>query len=898
MKKQKYLSSALKIGAIFFLMALMSFGLTSCSQPEVKPASGAESFDNDWRFLKDSLAGAENPGFDDSRWKTLDVPHDWSIEDLPGQNGEDIIGPFSKSSVDKMSSGYTAGGIGWYRKSFIVKEEDRDKIAYLQFDGVYMNSDVWLNGKHLGFHPNGYTPFCYDITSSLNPAGQPNVVAVRVRNEGLNSRWYSGSGINRHVWLKLVNPVHIDLSGGLFVTTPSVNENSADVEIIATLINSGEKAENIILRTELSDPSGKVAETFDSQAAVTSGQTIEIKQEIPVKKPSLWSIDEPNLYQAKVSVLINDKIIDARVVPFGIRSIKIDAQNGLTINGKSVDMIGGCYHHDNGPLGAASIDRAEERKIEILKKYGFNAIRTSHNPPSPALLDACDRLGMLVIDEIFDMWETPKKEQDYHLYFREWWQKDVESWIKRDRNHPSVIIWSIGNEIREAADTSGYRIATNLTSEVRKFDPTRAITEAMLGMGGGSAPGRSRWDDFETHLELLDVVGYNYAFSRYESDHVKYPDRIMVGTETNPPFALENFQLVEKLPYVIGYFVWTATDNIGEAGVGMPQLRDLDEPDNQRPVNPPAGSGAAGQQRPRTGDAFGPPADMPGAPGTQGAGPAGQPAGSQGVRAPGQPGGGMPGGGFFRRDTWPVYTNYQGDIDLIGNRKVPSYYQYVVWRKSKVELFVHRPIPEGKKEVTSRWGFPDELKSWNWSGHEGDTFQVHVYTRSQLVKLELNGKIVGEQSVDQEKSITATFEISYEPGKLVARCFDDGRETTSETLETTGKPAAVRLIADRTKIRADRNDLSYVRAEIIDSKGNIVPDADDIIVNFEVTGNGKVAGVGSGNPRDMSSFQQPMKKAYQGICLAIVRPDPFPGKINVKATAEGLKEASVLITAK
>jgi beta-galactosidase len=877
MKKQNYLRSALIMGAVTVLMALMSFGLTSCStQPETNSNSGDESFDNDWRFLKDSLPGAENPGFDDSGWRTLDVPHDWSIEDLPNQDGKDIIGPFSKSSVDKMSSGYTIGGIGWYRKSFTVKDEDKDKIAYLQFDGVYMNSDVWLNGKHLGFHPYGYTPFCYDITSSLNPVGQPNVVAVRVRNEGLNSRWYSGSGINRHVWLALVNPVHIDVSGGIYVTTSSVNENSADVKVQATLVNSGNSDENIVLLTELLDPSGKVAATSTNQTLVKQGQTIEVKQEIAVKKPSLWSIDEPNLYQAKVSILINDKIVDARETNFGVRSIKIDAQNGLTINGNTVDMVGGCYHHDNGPLGAASIDRAEERKIEILKKYGFNAIRTSHNPPSPALLDACDRLGMLVINEIFDAWETPKKEKDYNIYFREWWQKDVESWVKRDRNHPSVIIWSIGNEIRETFDTSGLRIARNLTGEIRRFDKSRFVTECFNDFAWMRGQ-PSRWDSIPEHFALLDLVGYNYAFRRYESDHIKYPDRVMVGTETNPPLALENYEMVKKHPYVIGYFVWTATDNIGEAGVGMPQLRDI-VPENN-PASPgtlnPLPSGVPGQQVIQSGN-------LP--QGMQGAGPGGRPAGG--------------GGGFFRRDVWPVYTNYQGDIDLIGNRKVPSYYQYVVWGKSKVEMFVHRPIPEGKREAISNWGFPDELKSWNWPGQEGKSFKVHVYTRSQQVKLELNGKIVGEQNVDLEKSITATFEIPYEPGALVARCFDDGKETSSQTLRTTGKPAAIKLFADRSKIRADRNDLSYVRAEIIDSNGNIVPDADDIVVNFEVTGNGKVAGVGSGNPRDMSSFQQPKKKAYQGICLAIIRPETTPGKISVRATAEGLKEASLTITAK
>ncbi len=883
MKKRKPFLKVLFLCAFSGMMVSVFLCFISCSRkPETNVNARTISFDDGWHFIKDSLSGAENPDFNDSSWRILDVPHDWSIEDLPGQSDDSIVGPFDKSSIDKMSSGYLVGGIGWYRKPFTVNEDDKDKNAYLQFDGVYMNTDVWLNGKYLGFHPYGYTPFYYDITSYLNPAGEPNIVAVRVKNEGLNSRWYSGSGIDRHVWLTLVNPVHIDISGGLYITTPVVSESSAEVKIASTLVNTGTQDKNIVLQTQLFDPSGRLSGSVKSNSALTPGKTIEVVQNIPVKKPSLWSIDEPNLYQAKVYVLIDEKVVDYQETLFGIRSIKIDARNGLTINGKMVDMIGGCYHHDNGPLGAASIDRAEERKIEVLKKAGFNAIRTSHNPPSPALLDACDRLGMVVIDEIFDMWERPKKEKDYHLYFREWWRKDLESWIMRDRNHPSVIIWSIGNEIREAADTSGYRIAKNLTTGIRRLDPTRAITEAMLGMGAGSAPGRSRWDDFETHLELLDVVGYNYAYTRYESDHEKYPDRIMVGTETNPPFALENYQLVEKLPYVIGYFVWTATDNIGEAGVGMPQLRDVGEVNNQRPSEAPTGPRPAGRQGAPAPNLTGPPADMPGIPGASAAGPPAN----------------IPGGGFFRRDTWPVYTNYQGDIDLIGNRKVPSFYQYVVWRKSKVEMFVHRPIPEGKKEVTSRWGFPDELKSWNWPGQEGKKLQVHVYTRSQQVRLELNGKIIGEQNVDQEKSITASFEVSYEPGTLIAHCYDNGRESASQTLVTTGKPASVRLVADRTKIRADRNDLSYVRAEITDSKGNIVPDADDIVINFEVTGNGKVAGVGSGNPRDMSSFQQPRKKAYQGICLAIIRPDTNPGKISVRATAEGLREASLVITTK
>lgn len=824
---------------IFFLLSLVLLLVVSCNNPTEISDNRASSFDENWLFTRDTLSGAELPGFDDSGWRHVSLPHDWSIEDLPGQNGIDIIGPFDKSAIDKGSSGYMTGGTGWYRKHFTIDKEDGDKKAYLQFDGVYMASDVWLNGRHLGFHPYGYTPFCYDLTPYLNPPGQSNVVAVRVRNEGMNSRWYSGSGIYRHVWLALKHPVHIDVMGGIYITTPVITENMAEVKVETAIVNSGNDDESFDLRTELSDPSGRVVATVTAKYEAASGQTINAMQEILVKKPSLWSVDEPELYTAKTFVLIQDNVVDEMATHFGIRSIQTDAQNGFTLNGKSVELIGGCIHHDNGPLGAASIDRAEERKIEVLKSSGFNAIRTAHNPPSRALLDACDRLGILVINEIFDTWETAKRNQDYSLYFREWWQKDVESWVKRDRNHPSVIIWSIGNEIREAYDTSGLRIARNLTAEIRRLDQTRFVTECFMDFDWMRGQ-KSKWDDIPEHMALLDLTGYNYAYRRYEEDHDKYPDRVMIGTETNPPLALENYEMVRKHPYVIGYFVWTGTDNLGEAGRGIPQLVD---------ISPDGGISRST-------------------------------------------------GGGFSRDSWPVFTNYQGDIDLTGNRKVPSYYQHVVWGRSKVEMFVHRPVPEGKREVTSSWGFPDELKSWNWSGREGELMQVHVYTRSQLVRLELNGRMVGEQTIDTASSVTATFEVPYESGRLKARCYDNSREIASETIRTTGKPRAVRLIADRTQIKADRDDLSYLRAEIIDSKGNIVPDADDILVTFEVKGRGKVAGVGSGNPADMSSFQQPRKRTWQGTCMAIIRPEKSPGKIRIRAKAEGLRGASLTISTK
>jgi beta-galactosidase len=476
--------------------------------------------------------------------------------------------------------------------------------------------------------------------------------------------------------------------------------------------------------------------------------------------------------------------------------------------------------------------------MELFKNAGYNAIRCSHNPPSPYLLHVCDSIGILVIDEIFDNWEKEKvSPDDYSKSFKNWWKKDLESMILRDRNHPSVVMWSIGNEISEALDTSGIRIAKKLTDEVHLLDQTRAITEGFNDFASFMG-GKSHWDESHPHMDMLDVVGYNYMYNRYEEDHKKYPDRVMVATEFMPVYSLDNWNMVEKYPYVIGNFAWVVMDYLGEAGVGLSRLV----------------------------------ADVPVKPGSQ-------------------KGDGL--GVFFSRDSWPVFNDYQGDIDLIGKMKPRYSHQLVVWRKSPVEMLVHRPIPAGMKEIVSPWGWPDELKSWSWTGHEKEKLQVHVYTRSKLVKLELNGKIIGEQSVDGEKSITATFEVPYEPGNLVAHCYDNGKETASQSIKTVGKPASIRLTADRSSIKANRNDLAYITAEVVDADGNVIPYADDVKIKFDISGQGKLAATGNGNPKDMESFSQPERKTYQGVCLAIVHPETTPGKINIKATSEGLKECSL-----
>lgn len=797
------------------------------------------SFDDGWHFYKGDPEGAEDPSFDDSGWRQVELPHDWSIEDLPNQS-DSVIGPFSKSATGKMSTGYMVGGTAWYRKKFTLEKANQDKTVYLTFDGIYMNADIWINGRHAGHHPYGYTSFYYNITPYLNPAGQSNVIAVQVKNEGQNTRWYAGSGIYRHTWLTMVDPVHID-EWGVYVSTLFITPGSAEIAVQTEMLNSANEPSTITVRTEITDPSGQMVASAMDDIVVDADRSGRLKQDISIPDPILWSLDMPEQYTAKVTLLVDQKATDTYTASFGIRSIHFDAQSGFSLNGKPMLLKGGCFHHDNGPLGAVAIDRAEERKIEILKEAGFNAIRCSHNPPSPALLDACDRLGMLVIDEAFDMWVTPKNDDDYSNFFRAWWQKDVESWVVRDRNHPSVILWSIGNEIPEAGDTSGFRIARLLTAEVRNLDQTRGVTEAMVDFAevmGGSHD----WDDRAEHMDLYEAVGYNYGYTKYERDNQKYPERVIYASESMPPYAWENWQKVEALPYVVGDFTWTAMDYLGEAGVGLPRLIDAVEPGGDMPAN------AMGM--------------------------------------------------FFERDPWPVFNDFQGDLDLIGNPKAPYYYRQVVWNDSPVEILVHQPIPEGKMEITSPWGFPDELKSWTWPGHENKTFQVHVYTRSPLVKLELNGRVIGEQSLENESSITATFEVPYEPGTLIARSYSmNGAETGADTLITTGDPAAIRLVADRSRIKADRDDLSYVMAEVIDSEGNVVPFADGIWINFEIAGNGEIAGVGSGSPDDMSSFQQPRKRSWQGRCLAIVRPAGKAGRITLTAGADGLEGSTIAIVA-
>ncbi len=946
--------------------ALALTGLALCIANGVS-ANDAKSglFDSNWRFLRADAPGAEAPGFDDSAWRILDVPHDWSIEDLPpldkttvpelpvvdGQwrfqkgddaawkapgfddgdwqtvtlpdswehhsdytednvygwfrrrieipadckdkdfdlllgriddvdeaflNGERIggtgsfppdfssdweadrryrvpaslvrgdgtdvlavrvydggggggiysapvksvrTGPFDSTlSEGGIATGFVVGGTGWYRKHFTLAPSDAGKNATICFDGVYMNADVWLNGHHLGSHPYGYTPFVFDLTPYLNPAGQENVLAVRVRNIGKNSRWYSGSGIYRHVRLTIADPVHIPFFG-VHVATLEIAKDVAKVGVATTIENDRDTEVVVQLRARLIGPDGKATKMQEREVRVPAGKSQEFSQEFAVKNPELWSLDDPALYRAEVGVFEKGTLLDRSSAPFGIRTIRFTAEKGFELNGKVVELKGGNMHHDNGPLGAAAIDRAEERRVQLMKEYGYNAIRTSHNPPSPAFLDACDRLGVLVIDEAFDMWEKPKNPDDYHLNFKAWWKRDLESMILRDRNHPSVIMWSIGKEIPERADPPGVALAEELVATIHQLDSTRPATAGVCGYWDRP---NSKWTDLDPAFSSLDVGGYNYQLGQYIPDHQRFPERVMYGSETYPHAILDGWRLVEAHPWVIGDFVWTAWDYLGEVGLGGSVL------DNE--------------------------------PGSR---------------------------------QYPYFNAFCGDVDLCGFKKAPLYYREVVWGDSSLNLAVHAPIPPGRREVVGLWGWPDERQSWTWPGSEGQPLDVTVYSSCAAVRLELNGKEISSQPVNDR--LTARFKVPYQPGELRAVGLSkDGKVVASASLRTAGEPEAIRLTADRPTIRADRNDLSYVTVEIVDGNGTVVPNG-AFPVHFSVIGEGELAAQGSGVPNEPASFKLPVRKTWRGRCLAILRPRGNAGKMILKAEADGLKSSTIIV---
>lgn len=505
------------------------------------PSQRKSLFDSDWRFMLGDVEGAEKVDFIDKSWRTLMLPHDWSIEQ-----------PITKDAPAGNDGGYYPTGIGWYRKTFTLPTALKGQKLWLYFEGIYMNSTIYVNGQQVGGHPYGYTSFFVDITEAVK-AGK-NVVAVRVDNfQQKNCRWYSGSGIYRHVWLVQTDELHV-ANWGVSVQTPLVNSDKAVVRLNTTVQNESDRERTFELSVNVDGQTSKHGLT------IAANDSVAIEQSIDIAHPRLWDFDHPESYEATVTLTENGKTIDAYRQPFGIRSIEYSNQ-GLLLNGRSIKLNGGCLHHDNGLLGAVAFDAAEARKAQLMKDAGFNAVRTSHNPPSEAFLDACDRLGLLVIDEAFDGWRDKKNDHDYSTLFDQWWQNDVQSLVLRDRNHPSVMAWSIGNEVIERKKLEVVTTAHKLTQAVKAIDPTRPVTSALASWDND-------WEIYDPLAAEHDIVGYNYMLHKAESDHKRVPSRVMWQTESYPRDAFQNWERVNDHAYIIGDFVWTAVDYLGESGIG------------------------------------------------------------------------------------------------------------------------------------------------------------------------------------------------------------------------------------------------------------------------------------------------------------------------------------------
>jgi beta-galactosidase len=770
-------------------------------------------FDQGWRFHLGDPPEGRGREPDDSTWRVLDLPHDWSIEE-----------PRSAANPSGTSGGFFTMGTGFYRKTFDAPAAWRGQRVYVLFEGVYMNAEIRLNEDYIGRHPYGYTSFWCDLTPYLK-LGEPNTLKVAVDNacQG-NSRWYSGSGIYRHAWLIVANPIHVG-QWGVYVTTPDVAPEAATVRVQTTVQNESDTEQTVTLRSVIVAPGGAVEGSTKTQALIGAGGALVYSQDMTVPQPQLWSPDAPRLYRLETTVLVNDQPLDTAETTFGIRSLHFDAAQGFLLNGQPLKLRGGCVHHDNGVMGSAAFDRSEERKVAVHKASGYNAIRCAHNPPSPAFLDACDRLGMLVMDEAFDCWRDGKNPYDYHVAFDGEWQHDLDSMLLRDRNHPCIILWSIGNEVTERDGRSGgAAIARMLAGRVHAVDSTRPVTSALCG---SDRP----WIATDAVFAELEVGGYNYQQKQYLTDHERHPERIMVGTESTAKEAFDHWMSVQEHPYVIGDFVWTSLDYLGESGIGRVHF----EGDQLR--------------------------------------------------------------NFLGEYPW--HQANCGDLDLCGFKRPQSYYRDILWeRGDKLYIAVHTPVPADKTPSTTYWGWPDVAANWTWPGHEGETLKVDVYSACEQVELFLNGTSLGIRPATKEQRFIVSFEVPYAAGTLTAVGYaaeqPGGQPLAKAELATASAPARIHLTPDCETIHAAAGDLGFVTVELVDEAGRLQPNADHDIL-FTVKGEGTLAAVGSGDPVSAESYRGNQRRAFHGRCLAVVKSNGTAGEIRLRAQADGLDGAEVVI---
>lgn len=812
------------------LALLVLIGCNSSATKQKESTERKQSFNENWQFYL-----SQHPGdslSQDTDWRALELPHDWSIE-----------GDFDKDSPVGHGGGYLSGGLGWYKKDFTIEEEDRSKRISILFDGIYYNSEVWINGHYLGKRPNGYIGFEYELSPYLK-FGEPNQLLVKVDNSSQpNSRWYSGSGIYRNVWLKKTDKLFVS-QWGTYITTPKVSKESAEIRVETSFENTKKSQQTAVLRTRVLKDGQQIEQT-QNEFAIKAGGAQKMVQSLHLPSPELWSDTHPELYIAVSEIVVDDKIVDRKETTFGVRSFKFDLDKGFILNGKQTKIKGVCLHHDLGPLGAAVNTRAIERKLEIMKAMGVNGIRTAHNPPSPELLDLCDRMGFIVMDEAFDMWAHAKNEFDYASVWEQWHKKDLEDQVLRDRNHPSVFMWSIGNEIPEQWSPQGAAIGNELAAIVKNLDTTRVITAGM------NPPIHIKNEEVTLQFEdtaaepnalagsgALELIGYNYAHQTYEDHQKNFPNTPFIASETTSGLQTrgyyefpsdttkiwpvrwdklftegnadhtvsafdqvrtpwgslheETWKIIKKHDFLSGMFVWTGFDYIGEP---TPYV-------------------------------------------------------------------------------WPSRSSYFGIVDLAGFPKDVYYMYQSEWTDKEVlHLFPH----------------------WNWEANTLVDLWVY-YSQADEVELFLNGKSLGVKSkVDDDLHLM--WRVPFEKGTLKAVSRKNGKVVLEREIHTAGAASQLELTADRKTIKADGKDLSFITVDVLDEKGNFVPKAGDEIT-FSLEGEGKIVGLANGDPTNHESFKGNKHSAFNGKCLVVVQAGRERGDLKLTATAPGLKDATITIQLK
>ncbi len=754
--------------------------------------------------------------------ETVDLPHDYSIK-LPR----------NKSAVGGACNGFFEGGRGSYTKYFPRMEAEH---IILDIDGAYMCARVLLNESLLVMHPYGYTPFLVDLSEKIN-RGCSNKIQITTEHLQPSTRWYSGAGLYRDVFLWTGGEVVVE-PWDAFVTTVSADEEHAVVSLSLTVTSDldGE----VLFRNKLINAGGETVLSSEEPLTVHKGKN-DFAFTYEIAQPMLWSPETPYLYNMEMELVSDDVVEDTHSQTFGIRTISVSAETGLLLNGREIKLRGGCIHHDHGALGAASFPAAEYRKLKKLKDAGFNAVRCSHNPPSTAFLDACDRLGMLVMDEAFDMWNRPKTHLDYSLWFADWYERDIRSMVMRDRQHPSVISYSIENEIPERDGTSDAAYwSKTLVEAIRRYDKTRPVTAALCCFwespdgdapedynNGGKGMANSPWLEKTAGIcAPLDMVGYNYLYERYESDHEIFPKRVIWGSETHALNIYHSWKKVMENPYVIGDFTWTAYDNMGEVGTGrFSWARD-----------------------------------------------------------------GVING--ISLASYPWRTCYQGDFDLCGYRRPQSYFRERVWRRGcKPAMFTTHPEHYGEGFTGTAWHWYDVNPTWTFDdAYIGKPVKVDVYTDADEVAFTLNGRSLGSARVNEN---TATMDIPYEKGTLKAEAFKDGTSIGCDVLETVASEKVIKLTPETDTLRADNRDLCFIDISVTDENDRLVPHA-ECELTAECIG-GELMCIFSGNPANEDDYTSDKCHAFGGRALAVIRASA-PGEVTLKVTSDGLTSAEVTVS--